>query len=60
VKKRALGVFQRIAEAEGKIHGVSAADVHFHEVGALDSIADIVMACVGIDALGVDESSRPP
>jgi uncharacterized protein (DUF111 family) len=53
-KKHALGIFQRIAEAEGKIHGMPAADVHFHEVGALDSIADIVMTCVGLEALGVE------
>jgi hypothetical protein len=53
VKKHALGIFQRIAVAEGKIHGMPAADVAFHEVGALDSIADIVCACVGLEVLGV-------
>ncbi len=52
VKKRAIAVFQRIADAEGKIHGKPASEVHFHEVGAVDSIVDIVGACVGLELLG--------
>jgi pyridinium-3,5-bisthiocarboxylic acid mononucleotide nickel chelatase len=54
-KKHSLGVFRRLAVAEAKVHGCSIDDVHFHEVGALDSIVDIVLACVGIESLGVDE-----
>jgi len=55
VKTHSLGIFGRIAEAEGKIHGQSAEDVTFHEVGALDSIVDIVATCVGMEQLGVEK-----
>jgi pyridinium-3,5-bisthiocarboxylic acid mononucleotide nickel chelatase len=54
-KKRSLGVFRRLAVAEAKVHGCSIGDVHFHEVGALDSIVDVVLACVGIESLDVAE-----
>jgi uncharacterized protein (TIGR00299 family) protein len=54
-KQNASAVFQRLGEAEASVHGVSIEKVHFHEVGAADSIADIVGACVALDLLNVDE-----
>jgi len=52
VKERAIAVFHRVAVAEGKIHGQPLDQVHFHEVGAIDSIVDIVGACIGLELLG--------
>ena len=54
VKANALAVFTRLADAEAKIHGTSRDEIHFHEVGAVDAIVDIVGACLLLDLLGVE------
>jgi len=54
-KSRSVSVFAKLAEAEGKIHNRPPEQVLFHEVGALDSIVDIVGACAGLELLGIDE-----
>ena len=54
VKERAKAVFQGLAQAEAKVHGSSIEEVHFHEVGAVDAIVDIVGAAVALELLEVD------
>ncbi len=54
-KKTAIAIFEALGRAESKIHNTSIESVHFHEVGAVDALVDIVCAAVGAEALGVDE-----
>jgi len=52
-----LAIFQQLAVAEGGVHGIAPELVHFHEVGAVDAIVDIVGTCLGLDWLGVDHNA---
>lgn len=60
VKDMSLKVFGALAEAEGKVHGKPADEVHFHEVGAVDSIVDIVGCCLAFHKLGAEAISVSP
>jgi uncharacterized protein (TIGR00299 family) protein len=60
VKRRAVSVFRRLGEAEAKIHGVPLEKIHFHEIGAVDSIVDIVGACVALELLGAKRVVAAP
>jgi pyridinium-3,5-bisthiocarboxylic acid mononucleotide nickel chelatase len=60
VTKNAKAVFHRLAEAEAQAHGCPIEQVHFHEVGAIDSIVDIVAACIGLELLDISEIQASP
>jgi uncharacterized protein (TIGR00299 family) protein len=54
IKKDSVRIFRRLAEAEAKVHNTSPEDIHFHEVGAMDAIIDVVGGVIGIHALEID------
>src|ERR1700674_274208 len=56
VKEKAILVFQLLGDAEASVHGISVEDVHFHEVGAVDAIVDVVGTVWGLAELGVDRT----
>jgi uncharacterized protein (TIGR00299 family) protein len=60
VKSRASRIFQRLGEAEARVHGSPIEKIHFHEVGAVDAIVDIVGAAIGFEMLGIDEFACSP
>lgn len=60
VRERAAAIFQKLGEAEARVHDVPLEKIHFHEVGAVDAIVDIVGACIGFQALGIEKFACSP
>jgi len=60
VRERAGAIFRKLGEAEARVHDVPLEKIHFHEVGAVDAIVDIVGACVGFHALGIERFACSP
>ncbi len=60
VRARSLEVFERMASAESKIHGVPIERIHFHEVGAVDALGDVVGVCAAVESLGVSRVTCSP
>ena len=60
VKERSRAIFRRLGEAEARLHAQPVEKVHFHEVGAVDAILDIVGACVALELLGIEDFSASP
>lgn len=60
VKKKAKGLFMKLAKAEAKVHGISIDKVHFHEIGAVDTIVDIVGSLIALKGLGIEKLYSSP
>jgi uncharacterized protein (TIGR00299 family) protein len=60
VRERAGAIFRKLGEAEARVHDVPLEKIHFHEVGAVDAIVDIVGACIGFHALGIEKFACSP
>ena len=60
VRQRASAIFQKLGEAEARVHDVPLEKIHFHEVGAVDAIVDIVGACIGFHLLGIEKFACSP
>ena len=60
IKRKAKRLFHHLAEAEAKIHGISVEKIHFHEVGAIDTIVDIVGSLIALKGLGIEEIYSSP
>src|SRR5262245_9992592 len=60
VRRRALAIFEALGRAEARVHGIALEKVHFHEVGAVDAIVDVVGAAIGLERLGVAKVTASP
>jgi uncharacterized protein (TIGR00299 family) protein len=60
VRERASAIFQKLGEAEARVHDVPLEEIHFHEVGAVDAIVDTVGACIGFGSLGIEKFACSP
>ncbi len=60
IRCRALGAFTHLANAEAKIHGMTPDTIHFHEVGGIDAIVDIIGSCIGLEMLGIEKVYSSP